>query len=154
MKTILVKSKYLMLIAVFGLLVTHFFALAWATLKSYDTWAEIISTVGRSEKIIVYLVKVVDGFLIAFVLYLLAASIYRMTIGELDVLDNLTAKSLSELKTKLSSIMVLVLGIRFIEILFSEEVSGQQLLYSAGAIAIVGSMLIAFSAFGKGSGEH
>ena len=154
MKTILEKGKYLTLAAVLGLFITHIFALLWAGVKSYDTWVEIISTMGHSEKITVYLVKVVDGFLIAFVLYLLAASIYRMVIGELDIAENLVANSLPELKTKLSSVMVLVIAIRFIEILFDEKLDPQSLLITGGAVTLVGSMLIAFIALGSKIGDH
>ena len=154
MKTLLEKSKYLILVAVIGLLITYVFALFWASVKSYDTWVEIISSLGHSEKITVYLIKVIDGFLIAFVLYLLAASIFRMVIGELDIADHLVANSLPELKTKLSSLMVLVIAIRFIESLFDDKLDPTTLVYYAAASAIVGGMLIAFMAYGSKSGEH
>lgn len=154
MKIILEKSKYFMLVAVVGLLVTHVFALFWASVKSYDTWVEIISSVGQSEKITVYLIKVIDGFLIAFVLYLLSVSIYRMVFGEIAVDDSLVANSLPALKSKLSSVMVLVIAIRFIESLFDQNVDPQRLLYLAIATAITGGTLIAFTAFGAKDGDH
>ena len=154
MKTLLEKSKYLMLVAVVGLLVTHVFALFWASVKSYDTWMEIVSTMGHSEKITVYLIKVIDGFLIAFVLYLLSVSIYRMVFGELAVDESLVANSLPELKSKLSSVMVLVIAIRFIESLFDQDMDPQRLLFLAIATAITSGTLIAFTAFGTKGGDH
>ena len=105
MKTLLEKSKYLILVAVIGLLITYVFALFWASVKSYDTWVEIISSLGHSDKITVYLIKVIDGFLIAFVLYLLAASIFRMVIGELDIADDYSKSLVEKLSKGLKNVI-------------------------------------------------
>lgn len=154
MKLIIEKSKYLVLVSIIALLITFAFSLFWGVVKSFDTWMVIINTAGHSPDITLKLIKVVDSFLISLVLYLLAASIYSMMIGSLDLSDSLVARSLPELKSKLSSIMVLVIAIHFIEVLFTQEVDGLNLLYNAVASTLVAGALIAFTAIGTKNSDH
>jgi uncharacterized membrane protein YqhA len=83
-KTIIEKSRYLSLIAVITLLLTFAFSLFWGIVQAVNAWGKIILSVGQSPDIILALLKLIDTFLVAIVLYLLAASIQnRKSAGSL-----------------------------------------------------------------------
>ncbi len=148
MRTLIEKSKYLSLIAVFTLLITFGLALLWGVAKAVTAWIEIISSYGKSAEISLLLIKLIDAFLLALILYLLAASIYKLLIGDLELPSRLVARTLPELKSKLSGIIVLVIAVRFVESLFEEHIQPEQVLWLAVATALVSGTLIAFGYFG------
>ena len=154
MKTIIEKSKYLSVLAVFTLLVTFVLSLFWGIAQAVKAWKEIILSLGQSSDIILSILKLIDTFLVTIVLYILAASIYELFVGKLDLSSKLVARSLSELKTKLSSLIVLVMAVHFVEVIFDEGITGLEMVWQAIAISLVAIVLIAFSYFGALHGQH
>lgn len=148
MKTLVENSKYLSLIAVATLLASFLLALLWGVGKAINAAREIFASYGQSTAISLLLIKVIDAFLIAIVLYLLAASIYTLFVGKLDLPSRMVARSLPELKSKLSGIVVLVLAVRFAESMFEGTVQPLELLWLGLATASVAGTLIAFSYWG------
>lgn len=149
MKSLIENSKYLSLIAVVTLLVSFGLALAWGVSTAVEAWIEIAASMGQSAKISLYLIKLVDAFLVAIVLYLLAASIYQLFLGEVNLPSQLVAKNLPQLKSKLGSVIVLVLAVRFVEAVLGEATAPQDLMWLSVATALVSGTLIAFSYFGN-----
>ncbi len=148
MKSLLERSKYMSLVAVLTLLVTFALALLWGVVKAFLAWREIVTSLGGSAAISLQLIKVIDAFLIAIVLYLLAVSIYKLFVGDLEVAPRMVARSLPELKSKLSGVIVLVMAVRFAEILFEGGTAPLEVLWFALAVAVVSAALIAFGYFG------
>ena len=154
MKTIIEKSKYLSLIAVFTLLLTFALSIFWGIAQAVNTWEKIILSLGQSSDIILSILKLIDTFLVAIVLYILAASIYELFVGKVELSSKLVARSLSELKIKLSSLIVLVMAVHFVEVIFDERITGLEMVWQAIAISLVAIVLIAFSYFGAFHGQH
>ncbi len=153
MKSLIEKSKYLSLIAVVTLLITFGLALLWGLANAVSAWIEIASSLGKSASISLLLIKLIDAFLLALILYMLAASIYRLFIGELDLSPRLVATTLPELKSKLSSIVVLVIAVRFVESLFEDNLQSEQVMWLAVACALVAGVLVAFGYFSNRKDE-
>ena len=154
MKTIIEKSKYLSLIAVFTLLLTFALSLFWGIAQAVKAWAKIILSLGQSADIILSILKLIDTFLVVIVLYILAASVYELFVGKVELPSNLVARSLGELKSKLSSVIVLVLAVHFVEVVFDESIAGLEKVWQAIAIALVAGVLIAFNYLGASHGQH
>jgi uncharacterized membrane protein YqhA len=148
MKSIIEKSRYLSLIAVVTLLLTFTLSLFWGISQAIKAWEEIILSFGQSPEIILLILKLIDTFLVVIVLYILAASIYEIFVKKLDLPFNLVARNLYELKTKLSSVIVLVMAVHFVEVMFDEGISGLEKVWQAIAIFLIVIVLIAFSYFG------
>ena len=148
MKTIIEKSRYLSILAVIALLLTFALSLFWGISQAIKAWGKIILTFGQSPDIILSILKLIDTFLVAIVLYILAASIYKLFVSNVDLPSKLVASSLPELKSKLSSVIVLVMAVHFVEVMFEEGISGLEKLWQAIGISIVAIVLIAFSYFG------
>jgi uncharacterized membrane protein YqhA len=154
MKTIIEKSKYLSVLAVIPLLLTFALSLFWGIAQAVKTWEKIILSLGQSADIILLVLKLIDTFLVAIVLYILAASIYELFVGKLELPSNLVARSLSELKSKLSSVIVLVMAVHFVEVIFDNGIAGLEKVWQAIAITLVAMVLIAFNHFGTSQGQH
>jgi uncharacterized membrane protein YqhA len=148
MKLVVEKSRYLALIGVIGLLIAAVAAFGWGLYKTAMLVYEV--TIGSSDStiVIVDLVKIVDFFLIATTILIFAASLYELFIAEINVPDWMIAHNLHELKAKLSSMIVLVLAVKFLEEVFLAK-DAYDLMLNGIAIAIISAVLIAFSYFGK-----
>lgn len=148
MAQLLSKTRYLAIIGVIALLVSTLGAFAWGSLKTYHVIALIIETMGKDARITVELIEVVDSFLIATALLIFAASLYELFIGEVALPEWMLAHNLYELKAKLSSMIVLVLAVKFLEKLMDAK-DATSLLQTGIAISLVSGVLIAFGYFGK-----
>ncbi len=148
MKFILEKSKYLALIGVIALLFAAVAAFLWGTFKTVNTIYLVFSSVGMDRSIAVEFVEIVDGFLIATAVLIFSVSLYELFIGRLDLPDWMLAHNLYDLKTKLSSMIVLVMGVKFLEKILDVK-DTNDLLRIGIATALMSAVLIAFGYFGR-----
>lgn len=148
MKTIIEKSKYLSLLAIGTLLLTFALSLFWGIAQAVKAWGKIILSLGQSTNIIVSLLKMIDAFLVAMVLYILAASLYELFIGKVELPSKLVARSLTELENKLSGVIVLVLAVHAVEVIFDEGITGLEMVWQVVAMSLIAIVLIVFSYFG------
>jgi len=148
MKYIIEKSRYLAIIGVISLLIAAVAAFAWGTLKTAQTVMLVIESRGLDTGITVQFIEIVDGFLIATAILIFTVSLYELFIGEIDVPEWMLAHDLYELKGKLSSMIVLVMAVKFLEKLVDAE-DANELLLRGLATAVVSAVLIAFVYFGK-----
>jgi uncharacterized membrane protein YqhA len=139
------------LIGVIALLFAAVAAFAWGTLKTVNTISLVVTSLGRDKAITVEFIEIVDSFLIATALLIFAVSLYELFIDKLDLPEwtaTAVAHNLHELKTKLSSMVVLVMGVKFLEKLL--DVKDTVGLMQIGiATALMSAVLIAFGYFGK-----
>ena len=103
---------------------------------------------GMDKAITVEFVEIVDSFLIATALLIFTVSLYELFIDKLDLPEWMLAHNLYDLKTKLSSMIVLVMGVKFLEKLLDVK-NASDLLQIGTAIALMSAALIAFGYFGK-----
>ena len=148
MKYILEKSRYLAIVGVISLLVAAVAAFAWGTLKTVYTVMLVIESLGADPAITVEFIKIVDSFLIATAILIFTVSLYELFIGEINVPEWMLAHNLYELKGKLSSMVVLVMGVKFLQKLV-EVKDTTELMQTGIAIAIVSAVLIAFGYIGN-----
>ncbi|HNC09625.1 MAG TPA: YqhA family protein [Anaerolineales bacterium] len=148
MKSILERSRYLALIGIISLLVASFAAFIWGTIKTVFTTLLVIQTLGKDSTITIELIELIDIFLIATTILIFAASLYELFIGKLDMPEWMLAHDLYELKSKLSSMIVLVMAVKFLQKMIDVK-DTQELLQRGIATALVSAVLIAFGYFGK-----
>jgi len=115
---ILARSRYLMLIAVFGSFVASVTLLIYVAL-------EIVITIGHtatasvssenSKQLILSCIEVVDLFLLATVFYITALGLYELFIDDrIKVSIWLEIHTIDDLTTKLTSALVVVLSVLFL----------------------------------------
>ena len=148
MKFILERSRYLAIVGVISLLVAAVAAFAWGTLRTFYAVMLVIQTLGSDAAITIEFIKIIDSFLIATAILIFTVSLYEMSIADIDVPDWMVAHNIYELKAKLSSMVVLVMGVKFLQKLV-EVKDASELMQTGIAVAIVSAVLIAFGYFGN-----
>ena len=147
MSRLVEKSRYLAIIGVIGLLVASVASFLWGIYVTVETIMLMISHADSNALITVNLIEIVDTFLISTAILIFTASLYELFIADLSLPEWMIAHNLHELKAKLSSMIVLVLGVKFLEKLLDVK-DAQELMYIGIAIAVVSAVLIAFGHFG------
>ena len=144
---ILARSRYLMLIAVFGSFAASVTLLIYGALETLITighTATVPVSSENSKKLILSCIEVVDLFLLATVFYITALGLYELFIDErIKVPIWLEIHTIDDLKTKLTSVIVVVLSVLFL----SEVVrwnGGTNILPLGAGIALVIAALTYF----------
>jgi uncharacterized membrane protein YqhA len=144
---ILARSRYLMLIAVFGSFAASVTLLIYGALETLITishTATVPVSSANSKQLILSCIEVVDLFLLATVFYITALGLYELFIDErIKVPDWLEIHTIDDLKTKLTSVIVVVLSVLFL----SEVVrwnGGTNILPLGAGIALVIAALTYF----------
>jgi uncharacterized membrane protein YqhA len=148
MAKILERSRYLVLLAVLSSLVASAAAFLWGVYKTALVLIELVRTGGKEAGMTVSLIELMDKFLIAVGLYIFAVGMYELFLGELKLPAWLIVHDLHDIKSRLSSVIILVMAIIFLERLVAWQ-DPQGTLYFAIAITLVTAALIAFSWFGE-----
>ena len=146
MSKFLASTRYLVLIGVLALLAAALAAFGWGAVKTVDAIGLIVTSLGEDPGIIIALVEVVDAFLVATALLIFSLGLYELTVGELKLPSWMVVHSLHDLKTRLASILILVMAVKFLEKL-AEWRDARETLFFALAIAVISGVLIAFGAF-------
>jgi uncharacterized membrane protein YqhA len=94
--------------------------------------------------------EIVDAFLVATTLLIFSQGLYELFIGELGLPQWMIIHDLHDLKTRLGSMLVLVMAVKFLEKLV-EWKDAIDTLYFGLAIALVSATLIAFGLLGEKS---
>lgn len=148
MKTVVEKSKYLILIAVAAALLASAAAFLWGGVKAVKVLEDIVTDLDTEDPTsAIALIELMDTFLIATVLFIFAMGMYELFIGDLELPEWLVITNLHDLKVKLSSVIVLVLGIVFLEHLVEWKDPEGTLRFGI-AVTVVAGVLIAFGYFG------
>lgn len=147
MKRLIENGRYLAIIAAVELLVMSAVAFIWNAMEGWELVVGLVTDQEIQGLFSLYLIKLVDGILIAMVLLMLSMSVYSMFIGSLDTPSWMVANDLQELKTKLSGVIVLVLSVRFLEYVLEGDLAGIDILWTGLGIAAVIAALVAFSVF-------
>jgi uncharacterized membrane protein YqhA len=148
LKTLLEKSKYLILLAVIPSLLASASAFVWGMIKSARVIISIFTDIGAETSFTVSLIELMDVYLIATVLFIFAVGIYELFVGKLTLPDWLVIHNLHDLKVKLSSVVIMVMGIIFLKHLVEWQDPIGTLFFGLG-VAVVSAALIAFSYIGN-----
>ena len=149
-KKIIEKSRYLALIGVVGLLIASGAGFGWGLYKTAMLVYQMAIGVDRFAGVVLF-IKVVDYFLIATTILILAVSLYELFIAEICMPEWMLARSLHDLKAKMSSMIILVMAVKFLEDVLTIDVT-VRLMQTGLAISVVSAVLIAFSYFRKQDG--
>jgi len=115
---ILARSRYLMLIAVFGSFAASVTLLIYSGLETVITIGHTTkASVARenSKQLILFFIEVVNLFLLATVFYVTALGFYELFIDDrIKVSIWLEINTIDDLKTQLTSVLVVVLSVLFL----------------------------------------
>lgn len=158
MGRLLSLSRYIIIIPVLSSLIGATILMLYGAVQTVLEGIHILELIlAGSDKGIkeasIALIELVDVFLIATVLYIIAVGLYELFIGELQLPQWLVITNLDDLKIKLIGVVVTVLAVLFLGQVVSWNGS-TELLALGGAIALVITSLTWFlSQQSKSKGE-
>jgi uncharacterized membrane protein YqhA len=141
-------SRYLVLIAVVSLVLASAAVFIWGSVMSVMAIIKLLEHHETGAEVSVAFIQLMDVFLVATGLLIFGLGLEQLFISELDVPGWLKLRTLHDLKSRLSSIIILVMCIVFLDHLV-EWKSALDMLYIGGAVALVSVALIAFGYFGE-----
>lgn len=147
MKRLIEKSKNIFLIAVASSLLASAAGFVWGMIKTLIVIKEFILSYGKDPFGAIALIEVMDIFLLATVLFIFAMGMYELFIESIELPEWLEINNLHDLKVKLSSVIILIMGITFLKHLV-EWTDPAGTLFFGIAVAVVSASLIAFGYYG------
>lgn len=116
MSRLLGNSRYLVIVAVIGIAVQALATFGWAVAKTIQFVYDIVATTAwKQDDTVVELLQALDLYLVGTVLLITSIGLYELFIGEVNLPEWLVIRNLSDLKTKIVEVIVLVIGIKFLE---------------------------------------
>jgi uncharacterized membrane protein YqhA len=151
LKRLLESSRYLVALGIVCSLAASAATFVWGAWKTGLLLWNLGASGGDLPHLTVRLIELMDKFLIAAGLYIFAVGLYDLFLGELDLPRWLDIHDLHDIKSRISSILVLVMVVVFVEHLVQWEDPAATLSFGA-SIALVTTVLLAFNRFSeKGS---
>jgi uncharacterized membrane protein YqhA len=143
------RTRFVVLIAVIAVLLVAFSLFlqgTWVALETiYETWRDLFMRREDSatSELAVQFLEVVSTMLKAVVFYIIGVGLYSLFIRPLNLTSALGVETLADLEQKVVSVIVVILGVTFLEhfIRWQEPL---ETLYFAGALALAGGALVAF----------
>jgi uncharacterized membrane protein YqhA len=137
-------SRFLMLGGILGLIVGAIEACFWSAANAYHVLRALL----RHEQYtsgVVGLLHMLDAFLVAAVLILVAIGTYELFIQHVEgTPEALIVPNINALKARFASILILLMTVAFVEHVLSWDDPWNTLVF-AGAIALVSFTLIGYS---------
>lgn len=119
----------------------------------WNAWGEVIGGVIEPTALSVRFLEIVSVMLKAVFFYLIGVGLYSLFIAPLNVTIALGVETLNDLETKVISVIIVIMAVRFLE-RFIEGESGDELLVRAGALGAVTAALVFFKIFAHREGQE
>lgn len=134
--------RYVVIVAVVGIALQAIATYGWAVWITGDFVRDLVSSSAwRQDDTIVELLQVLDLYLIGTVLIITAIGLYELFIGDVQLPEWLVIRNLSDLKTKIVEVIVLVIGIKFVEKLVTVKDPIEVLWYGLGSAAVMAVLI-------------
>lgn len=146
MKKLLERSRYLVVIAVGASLIAAVAAFVWGAVRTVLVIVHLVAESGGGPEVSVSFIQLMDAFLIATGLLIFALGLYELFVQELELPGWLRLHDLHDLKARLSSVIILVMAVAFLEHLVEWRNAADTIRFG-GAVAVVSGILIAFTRF-------
>ncbi len=151
------RTRFVVLIAVVAVLLVSFSLFLQGTLLAlhtiYGSWHDTITQGVASQQgtVAVEFLEIVSTMLKAVVFYLIGVGLYSLFITPLNLTSALGVESLADLEQKVVSVIIVILGVTFLEHFVRWE-KPLDTLYFAGSLALAGGALVFFQRVHRGSG--
>ncbi|MHC1742466.1 MAG: YqhA family protein [Syntrophobacteraceae bacterium] len=157
-ENLLLKSRLLVLVTIFANIVMSIGMFYVATLDTfsmvkliavYTTAADGSARLAVREEVVAYLIKAIDGYLIAIIVLVLGLGLYELFITKISSTeahgfsrDVLKIRSLDDLKQRLARLILLILMVEYFRAVMEVRyTSPVELLYLALGIALIGATI-------------
>ena len=144
------RSRYIVLVAVVAVLLVAISLFLLGALQAfvgiYNAWSAVARGQFDTANLTVEFLELVSVMLKAVVFYIIGVGLYSLFIAPLNLTVSLGVETLNDLESKVVSVVVVILGVTFLEhfILWQEPVETLQF---GGALALVVGALVFFQQY-------
>jgi uncharacterized membrane protein YqhA len=143
-QALLERSRFVSALAAIASMLLSIVTMVWAVAKGVLFVGDLLRDgAWRSAEPIGELLIVIDLLLVAITLLLVGLGLWELFVSDLELPEWLVFHDLGSLKVKIGELLILVLAIKFLELLVSKT-PALDLLYYALAVSVVMAVLIAF----------
>lgn len=136
------KLRYLVIVAVIGIGLQAVATFGWAAAITVDFIDDLVRTTAwQQDDTVVELLQVLDLYLIGTVLLITSIGLYELFIGDVQLPQWLVIRNLSDLKAKIVDVIVLVIGIKFLEKLVKGGEAIDILWYGLASAAVMAVLI-------------
>jgi uncharacterized membrane protein YqhA len=144
------RSRVIVVVAVVAVLLASFsvFLLgAWLTLQDiWHAWTGVLSGREHATDLTIRFLEIVTLMLKAVFFYLIGVGLYSLFISPLNVTVALGVESLNDLEAKVISVVIVIMGVHFLE-RFIQWSDPLETLQHAASLALVAGALVVFKYF-------
>ena len=153
------RTRYVVLLAVMAVMLVAMSLFVLGTIQAvlgvWNTWSEAISTGfqslggeagGGATELTVQFLELVSLMLKAVVFYIIGIGLYSLFIAPLNVTVALGVETLNDLETKVISVVIVIMGVTFLEHFIRWEDPIETLQFGA-ALAVVVFALVVFQLY-------
>jgi uncharacterized membrane protein YqhA len=138
-------TRYLIILAVFSTLLAATALLVFGTIETFMVIVHVIETLDFSSKtaknLLLSFIEIVDIFLLATVLYIIAVGLYELFIDStVQVPDWLEIHTLDDLKNKLVGVVIVVIAVGFLGQFVSWNGETNLLISGGGAAMVIAAL--------------
>jgi uncharacterized membrane protein YqhA len=158
MARLLSLSRFIIIIPVLASLLGATVLMVYGAIQTIVETVEVVNLIAKgSDKGIkeasIALIELVDVFLIATVLYIIAVGLYELFIGELVLPQWLVITNLDDLKVKLIGVVVTVLAVLFLGQVVSWDGTSALLPLGAAIALMIAALTWFLTNQGRGKGK-
>lgn len=145
MNRFITLTRYLIILAVFATLLAATALLVFGAVETVTVIAHVVQTLDFSSKaaktLLLSFIEIVDIFLLATVLYIIAVGLYELFIDDtVKVPDWLEIHTLDDLKNKLVGVVIVVIAVGFLGQFVSWNGETNLLISGGGAALVIASL--------------
>jgi uncharacterized membrane protein YqhA len=151
------RARLLVVVAVIAVLLASFSLFLLGALLAATTmlesWQSALALQLQPAELTLRFLHIVTVMMKAVFFYLIGVGLYSLFISPLNVTVALGIETLNDLETKIVSVIIVILGVDFLE-RFIERHEALEVLQDAGALALAVSALVLFKIFTNKEGQE
>lgn len=140
------RSRYIVMIAVVAVLLVALSLFVLGALQAligvYNAWAQVAGGEFNTTNLTVEFLELVSVMLKAVVFYIIGVGLYSLFIAPLNITTSLGVESLYDLETKVVSVVIVILGVTFLEHFIRWEEPLETLMFGAALALVVASLVL------------
>lgn len=140
------RSRYIVLVAVVAVLLVAISLFLLGALQAflgiYHAWSEVFKGNFDTTSLTVEFLELVSVMLKAVVFYIIGVGLYSLFIAPLNLTISLGVETLNDLETKVVSVVVVILGVTFLEHFILWQQPLETLQFGAAMALVVGALVL------------
>jgi uncharacterized membrane protein YqhA len=144
------RSRFIVVLAVAAVMlvaVSLFLLGTWQAVTGvWHAWREVVRGTSSNAELTVEFLEIVSLMLKAVVFYIIGVGLWSLFVSPLNITVSLGVQTLSDLESKVVSVVVVILGVTFLEHFIRWEQPTETLQFG-GAMALVVTALVFFQRF-------